>query len=161
MIIELHYTEALVRLAVKRFCWFQVGPLYVVAVLMVLFGLASAAARGDTSWLTGVLATVLLLGLTLPVALYRVQLTASLLRYRALANRPATLLVDVTSFAIQSAAGSNTLPWRAITAIIRYNDFWLLILEGGGFMTLPLEGTAVAAQDYVIDRVKAYGGKVN
>jgi YcxB-like protein len=161
MIITLHYTEAVVRLSVKRFCWSRVGPLYILALLLVLVGVVTAIMRGDNSWLTGVFATILLMGLAMPVMMYRIQMRASLERYRALAHQSATLNGDVDSFVIESAAGSSKLTWQSISEIRRYDELWLLMLGNGGFFTVPLDGTTTAAQDYLIDRVKSHGGKVS
>jgi hypothetical protein len=156
----LRYTEALVRSAVKRFCWQQIGPLYVMALVMVFVGLGSGLMRGDRSWLTGVFGTILFIGAALPIVLYRTQLAGSLERYRLLDNQPAQLIGDANNFVIQSAAGSNTLPWRVIASVRRYEDLWLLSFEKGGFMTFPLTGVSAADQDYLLDRVAAHGGRV-
>ena len=160
MIMNLHYTEALVRRAVRRFYWSHVGPLYVLAMLLVLAGLAFAVVRRDTSWVTGVLATLLALSLALLIVLYRSLMKASLVRYRALAGQPAILSGDITSFVIQSVAGSNTMSWQTVSAIRRYDDMWLLALVGGGFFTIPLEGTKADEREFLMDRVMAHGGKV-
>jgi hypothetical protein len=160
MNVTLRYTEALVRSSVKRFCWRQVGWLYVVALALVLVGLATGLARGDRSWLAGVLVTILLIGVVMPISLYRTLLAGSLERYRSLDNQPALFSGDDISYVIQSTAGLTKLNWKTIASVCRYDDLWLLVFDKGGFMTFPLEGVSAADRDFLLERVKAHGGRI-
>jgi len=49
---------------------------------------------------------------------------------------------------------------RAITAVWRYEDLWLLLFSKGHFMTFPLDGVSAEDQALLLERVKASGGKV-
>jgi hypothetical protein len=155
----LHYDEVLVRRAVRRFCLRSIGWLYVLALFAMAVPLAAMMAGGDRSWVAGVLATVLIVALGVPVLLYRIQLSGALARFRALDGKPASFRGTDEMVTIRSAAGSAEVPWRTITGIWRYDDCWLLLM-GGHFITVPLAGVTVDQLAFVAERVRAHGGKV-
>lgn len=161
MDITLHYTEALVRAAVWRFCVRVVGWTYPVAVALLLTSLVLSVALGDRSWQVGVVGAVLLMALLFPAALYRNQLSAARFKLRALQGGPVVFRVGDASYSVRSAAGSAELPWNSIIDVWRYDDCWLLIFSKAHFMTFPLENVSPQMQSVILDRVRASGGKVS
>ena len=156
----LTFSEPLVRRSVWRFCARTIGWSYPFALLIVLVSFILDYVRGDRSWKIGLAGAVLSLGLVVPVILVRNQLSAALFRYRALKGKPALFRATEESFSVQSAAGSAELPWRAITAVWRYQDSWLLRLSNAQFMTFPLAGVSTDVQAFVLERVRGSGGIV-
>ncbi len=68
--VTLRYDRKLIRQAVASFCWRVVGRRYVVALILVAAPLVVLVRGGNASWLVGVLASVLALGIAFPVAFY-------------------------------------------------------------------------------------------
>ena len=161
MNITLHYTEPLVRRAVRRFCGRTIGRVYPGAVLLLLAAFVLGLIEGDYSWITGVFGVVLGLSILVPAVLYRNQLAAALFKFRALEGEPVAFGGTETLFSVQSRAGSAELPWRSIVAVWRYEEFWLLLLSKAHFVTFPLEGVPAEARAFLLERVKVHGGKVD
>jgi hypothetical protein len=161
MNVSLQYSEELVRRAVRRFCWRKTGILYWATFAMLLAILVNALFQGDYSWLPGVLATVTVFGVALPIAVYRVQMNATLAAYRSLNNQPVRFSGDEIGFVVQATTGTAKLPWSTIAAIRRYNDLWLLEFRTGGFMTFPIQSTSAADREFLIERVSAHGGRIH
>jgi YcxB-like protein len=160
MEVTLHYDETLVRKAVWRFCWRKVGWVYPVVLLAMVISLGVMIGAGNRSWLTGAYGTILLFALSMPMALYCVQLTGTLGRYHRLAGKPALFSATDQMITIRSAGGMVEFPWHDVSEVWQYDDCWLLLL-GGHFLTFPLTGVSPDARAYVIERVLANGGKVS
>lgn len=161
MNLTLHYTEPLVRRAVRRFCGRTIGWVYPVMVLVLLACFVLRLVEGDRSWITGVFGVVLGFAFLVPAVLYRNQLAAALFKFRALEGEPVAFGGTEASFSVQSPAGSAELPWRSIVAVWRFDDFWLLIFSKAHFVTFPLDGVPAEAQAFLLERVKAHGGKAD
>jgi hypothetical protein len=73
----------------------------------------------------------------------------------------ATLSVSESSLSFTSGAGSMTVPWSAVTALWHVPDFWLLFFSGSQFSTLPLANFEPEVKGFVLERVKAAGGKIS
>jgi len=155
----LTYTKSLIHRAVLAYWWRSVGIGFVMAMLFVALSLAYYLGNGDRSWVVGVIASVLALGLALAAMLYVVHRRNAFARLRALGNDPVTLYIDDVSFTITSAAGSSTLPWRAITGVQQYPEFWLIYFSKAHFMTLPLASLPPAMRTTILERLAINGVK--
>lgn len=158
--LTLHYTEPLVRRSVRRYCARSIGWAYPVALLLLASSFVFGLARGNRSWTSGLFGAVLGFSILIPAVLYRNQLSAALFKFRSLGGKPIAFGGTEDSFSVQSPSGSAELPWRAIMAVWRYEDLWLLLFSKGHFMTFPLEGISAEAQAFLLERVKAHGGQV-
>jgi hypothetical protein len=154
------YSPSLVRRAVLHFWWRVVGLRFMAALALVAVSLGVLVAGGDSSWLVGVLASALALGILFAAALYVVHLRGSLQRLAAMGTPSATLEATPTSLAITSSAGAATIPWSSITEIWRFETCWLLLLSRAQFMTLPLAELAPEVSAFILERVRAAGGKL-
>ena len=160
MNVSLIYTESLVRRSVRRFCGRTIGWLYPVVLLMMFTLTCWFLFEGDRSWFVGVMGTVLLLGTLVPVVLYRNQMAVSLAKFHALEGHPVSFRATDEKVTIRAASAASELQWKAITEVWRYPDCWLLLLSRVQFMTFPLEGVPLDAQAFLLERVKANGGRV-
>jgi hypothetical protein len=158
--ITLHYSEPLVRRAVKAFWWRTLGWRFPIAVLLVLFSLISLLASGDRSWFVGAIGAVLALGLFFAGALYLVHYRGSVGRFRRLGAPEATFEPEVDRFRVTSDAGLVEVPWTHVKEVWRFPEFWLLFVAPGQFITLPTADLDGAARELVIARVRVHGGRI-
>jgi hypothetical protein len=158
--LKLHYSEALVRRAVRSFWWRVTGWLYVIAILLMLFSFSAALLRGDRSWWVGAIGTALVLGIIFGLTLYLVHIRGSLSRFRRMRIPEATLAYSEEGFRITSDVGSSELAWSAVTELWRFDDFWLLFLSKAQFITLPAADLDAEVRDFMLHKAQACGTKV-
>ena len=158
--LTLTYTQALLRQAVAGFWWRVVGIRFLVALALVAAALVKLLLDGDRSWLVGVLASAWVMGLAFMAALYVVHYRNALSRLRAMGEPRATLEVSVQSLSLASGAGTATLAWSAVAEVWQLRSCWLLLLSKSQFMTLPRADMAPEAAAFILERVRASGGRV-
>ncbi|MEZ0472990.1 YcxB family protein [Luteimonas salinilitoris] len=158
--VILTYSKPLLRQAVRSFWWRVVGFKFLVALALVAAALLMLILGGDTSWFVGVLASVLVLGITFMVALYVIHYRNSLHKLQAMGTPQATLDASETSLSLSSGAGTATLPWSAVTEVWQFKSCWLLLLSKSQFVTLPLAEMTPEAGAFILARVQASRGKV-
>ena len=154
------YTEPLLRQAVFAFWRRSVGVGFVVALAVVVVSLGVLIGQGESSWLVGVLATVLALGILFPLALYLVHYRNSLGKFREMGSPQATFIAEESSFTISSSIGTSTFQWSAVKELWQFPGVWLLLYSKAQFSTLPLASLPLEMQAYVAQRIRAAGGKV-
>ncbi len=157
----LFYDKPLIRQAVRCFWWRVVGLRFVGALAVLAAYLIMRIRDGDTSWVVGALASVLLLGIAFMAALYVVHYRNALHKLKAMANAQATLDASETSVSLSSAGGTATLPWSAVTEVWRFKSCWLLLFSKSQFVTLPLANLSPEATAFILDRIRASGGKIH
>jgi YcxB-like protein len=150
------YTESLLRQAVLAFWWRSIGIGFVVALGAVAVGLGMFVAQGEATWLAGVLAAVLVLGVVFAAALYLVHYRNSLRKLREMGNAQATFHAEESSFTISSRIGTATLQWTAVLELWQFRDVWLLLYSKAQFNMLPLGCMSSEMQTFV----RPAGGKV-
>ncbi|UJB15414.1 AI-2E family transporter [Xanthomonas translucens] len=158
---SVRYDRPLIRRAVASFCWRVVGLRYVVALALVAASLVFLVRGGNASWLVGVLASVLALGIAFPVALYATHYRNALRRLDAMGAPVGALEASASSLSLSSAAGTTTLPWSAVCDVWRFESCWLLLLSKSQFVTLPLADLSAEAAEFIRTQVLAAGGKVS
>ena len=158
--MTLEYTEPLLREAVFAFWRRTVGVGFFVALALLLGALAFLVWQGDRSWFVGALGAFLVFGLGFAFVVYFVHLRNTLAKFRAMGAPIATLALEDTSFTMSSGLGSTSLQWSAVTELWRYSSFWLLLFSKAQFVTVPLASVPAAAQDFILSRVSAAGGRV-
>jgi len=158
--IKLHYSEALVRRAVKAF-WFRVtGWRFFIAMAVLVVFLIYFVTTGDRSWLVGVSGSVFTLGLVFAIALYFVHRRASLARFHRIRSPEATFEPGEQSFRITSDVGTTDLAWGTITEVWRFTEFWLVFFSRAQFITLPVADLDSEAREFILSRFKSNGIKV-
>ena len=158
--VTLRYDERLLRRAVLCFWWPLIGIRFVIAMVVMAAGLVILVADGDRSWFVGVLATVLAFGIAVMVALYVIHYRNALQKYKKLGDPEATLTVSESSLSMFSKLGLSTVPRSAITELWQFPGFWLAFFSKSQFVTLPLANFTPEARAFVLERVRASGGKI-
>lgn len=136
----------------------NLGLLLAVAIMFAL--LVWLLLQGDRSWLVGMVASVVVLGLAMPGVVYLVHYKNSISKFRDMAQPIATFVAEDDSFTLSSDRGTTTLKWDTVVELWRFEAFWLLLFSKAQFVTVPLEGMPQQMQSYVLDRVRSAGGKV-
>jgi drug/metabolite transporter (DMT)-like permease len=155
------YSETLLRQAVFAFWRRSVGVGFIVALLVGALGLIVLIAQGVASWLAGALAAVLVLGIGFAAAVYFVHYRKSLRKFRQMDKPQATFRADESSFTMSSDIGATTLQWSAVKELWQFPGVWLLLYSKAQFSTLPLACLSPETQPYIVQRVRASGGKVD
>jgi YcxB-like protein len=158
--IKLHYTEPLIRRAVKAFWLRDTGWHGFAALILGLALLIYFVAAGDRSWSVGVLGSVLAMAVIFSALRYLGQYRASVGRFRSMHTPEATLEVGDEKFRMTSDVGSSEMRWDTVTEIWRFPEFWLMFFSRAQFVTLPLTDLDNEARELILDRVKSHGGKV-
>jgi YcxB-like protein len=158
--IKLHYSEELVRSAVRAF-WFRVTGLRFFIPMTILFAILVYSLRsGDRSWSVGVTGTVFALGVIFAVALYVVHLRTSLRRLCRMRIPEAMFEPSDQRFRVTSDLGATDVAWNAISEVWCFPDFWLLFLSRAQFITLPLADVDSEARELILSCLKSHGSKV-
>jgi hypothetical protein len=156
----LTYSEPLIRQAVFAFWRRSVGVGFLVALLLIALGFAFYLARGEASWVVGVLGTVFAVGVLFALALYFVHYRNSLAKFRDMGSPNATFSANDSSFTISSGAGTATLQWSVVKELWQTPTAWLLLYSKAHFSTLPVACLSPDMQAFILQRVQAAGGKI-
>lgn len=159
--VTLRYTEPLVRRAIFEFWKRTVGVGFPIAMLLCAASLILLQLEGDRSWFSGIVGSVLILGLGLCAVLYFSHFRNSMTKFRALKNSEAFFKVDSNTFTLASSEGSSTMPWKTVSEVWKFESFWLLLFSKAQFVTLPLDSLPVELREFVSERAIEAGGKVD
>ena len=158
--VTAQYTDELIRLAARRFLVRYALRDAVVVVLIALFTVAGWLAF-DLDWKmpVGVLlfALVLLL-IVLFTAMRYIQ--QSVARFRALKDTTGSWQFSDDFISTKNELGSSEYRWSLVTEVWRFPEVWLFLYGTAGYSLLPAAGMSEEAQAFVLERVKAHGGKV-
>ena len=155
------YSTALLRQAVFAFWRRSVGVGFFVALLIASIGLVVLVALGQASWIIGALATVLAVGIGFAAAIYIVHYRNSLRKFRQMDTPRSTFRADESSFTMSSDIGTTTLQWSTVKELWQFQSVWLLLYSKSQFTTLPLACLSPETQAYIVQCVRAAGGKVD
>jgi hypothetical protein len=156
----LRYTEWLVAQAVRLYWRKTVGFGVLVAVPLMIAFLAWRLVDGDRSWVVGLVAAVALFGVLMPVTVYVVHYRHSMSKFREMSQPVAELVADEDAITISSDRGSSSFKWELVKEVWRFETLWLLLFSKAQFVTLPLDDLPGPMQAFILDRVKASGGKI-
>ena len=155
------YSTTLLRQAVFAFWKRSVGVGFFVALLIAAIGLVVLVALGQSSWIIGGLGAVLVLGTAFPIVVYVVHYRRSLQKFHQMDNPQATFRAEESSFTMVSDIGTTTLQWSAVKELWQFSNVWLLLYSKAQFTTLPLACLPPETQAYIVQCVRAAGGKVD
>ena len=139
----------------------SVGVGFFVALLIAALGLVILVALGQSSWIIGGLAAVLLVGIAFALVVYVVHYRRSLHKFRQMGQPRATFRADESSFTMSSDIGTTTLQWSAVKELWQFQSVWLFLYSKAQFSTLPLACLSPEAQAHIVQCVRTAGGKVD
>ena len=156
----LHYSEDLVERAVVAFWLHHFEWKFWAAMLLTAACTAYLVVLGDRSWLVGAVGAVLVVGLGVAASSFITQRRSALQRLRNLGLLEVTIEVHEAHLRMESGAGSSEIPWKLITEVWTYPDFWLVCLSPSQFFTLPTEDLTEEMRATLMARIIANGAKV-
>lgn len=154
------YSEPLLRRAVVAFWRRTVGRGFLVAQVAVAVCLAALLRQGDRSWVVGAFATILVLSVAFLAALYVVHYRNAMGKFREMGAPQASMLAEESGFTFASGIGSSSLRWASVREVWRFDEVWLLLFSKAQFVTLPVGCLPPEMRAFILERVKAAGGKV-
>ncbi len=159
--IILHYSEELVREAVRGYWRRTLGWSYLLALALLAAFCFYCIFTDDWGWVTGAAATVLIMGIAMAIALYFVHYRGAVTRLRRMQLPLATLEMNDETFRLTSDAGSSELSWRVVSMLWRFESFWLFLYSPAQFSILPLADLDEQTQLLIVKRIRKFGGKLD
>lgn len=155
--IPLHYIEALVRAAARRWWRRSHDAVFWIASALCVGCFVVVLRQGAAGWFLGAYGAGLAIVALFSVGVYAIPLRRSLATFRSMGA--ATLRLGADTFEVASAAGSITLPWTAVERVEAYPEVWLVIYSAQQYSTFPAADLPDEARAFITARVRATGGK--
>jgi hypothetical protein len=95
------------------------------------------------------------------MALYAIHYGNVFRKLREMGAPKARFIAEESTFTVESEAGRSTLRWSSIKEVWRFRGFWLLLFSKAHFMTIPLAGLTESMREFVLEQVRACGGKID
>ena len=149
----LSYTPTLVRKAVFAYVRRSFGTGGMVAFAVVVAMDAYVVAADPWSWYAGVLSgatAILAFGIACVFFLHYRQALGKLKR---MGEPHAVLELTETEFRVASQSGTFAVPWSTFSDLWQFEDFWLLIIGQGQFLTLPLADLSGEVREFLLAHV--------
>ena len=153
--VTLHYSPALVRRSVLAYLCRSFGIGGLVALGAIVVGAVTLAVSSPGSWLAGAASGVVAVIALLLLALYFLHYRYGMAKLARMGQPHAILQLTKSALIASSSAGSFSAPWSTFTGLWRFTGFWLLIIDRGQFMTLPLADLTDEAQTFIAAHVRA------
>ena len=154
------YSDSLVGSAAVHMWWRRTGMTYVLALVLLSASVATLLISGDRSWWTGVIATVLVLGIAVPLAGLLVQWRGSLQKSRELESGQAQVSLTSEGLRFSGRSGAVEFPWAKLRFVVRYPQYWLVGPTKHQLFILSLIGFPVEAQEFMAHQVREHQGTV-
>jgi hypothetical protein len=138
----------------------RLGARAAAGMTTLLIALGLVAINSDRGWEFGALAmfTILLIvGLCARIATH---MHASLRNLRQLDPPQVRLQVSDDEFTMESNMGRSSLRWSGISEVWQFERFWLVFLFRQQFVTWPVDDVPGDARAFILERVRAAGGRV-
>ncbi len=155
------YSEPLLRKAVFGFWRRSVGAGFIVVIVIFAILLAFRAVRGDTSWMVGVLGSVLAIAIAMAVAVYVVHYRNAIGKFREMGDPKATFCAEQSCFTVTSSIGTSTFRWSTIKEVWQFPEVWLLLFSKAQFVTLPIACLPPEMQSFIVQQVRSSGGRIS
>jgi hypothetical protein len=151
--ITLHYSPSIVRRSVFAYLCRGFGVGGFLALACLLAAAVFLVVTQPAPWLAGAVSGAVAVIALLLVGLYLLHYRQGMAKLARMQQPHAVLQLTESDLIATSQAGSFSAPWSAFTGLWRFTDFWLLIIDKGKFMTLPLADVTDEAQTFIASRV--------
>jgi hypothetical protein len=156
----LRFSPSLSRKAVLCFWWRTIGLRYLFALAAYATCVTLLVWQGDRSWLVGAFGAGLIFSVVMPAAIVWTHMRKSSAKLRQLTNPEARLAVAEDYFTVTTDLGKADIRWSSVTALWRFRDFWLVILEAPQFITVPLEFLPTEVRNTLVANIEKAGGRI-
>jgi hypothetical protein len=118
------------------------------------------ALSGGEPWMVYGSLTVWILVVLQAIAILLGGMYKSVARLRRIGEWTNEVAISADSLWMNGPLGETTLQWRAIIAVWRFREAWLLFGGRNQFITLPVKNISQVDLDLLCAKVKEHGGKV-
>ncbi len=146
-------TPEIVRDATRRFIWRHFRWSGVVACILGLIMIGYFTYTNTNGWLGGFLSGVLFLFVAAFIAAYFIRVRQGLRFLERMGDTSVHYVLSEDEFSATSSLGSSTLKWEAVKGIWRLPTCWLLFIEKGAYLTIPLKGPTQQDLDFLSSKV--------
>lgn len=123
---------------VRSFFLRKMGKGYFIAVVLLaayfIFELYSA----NRSWYIGTVGAIIFFAFVVPIAGFVGHIRIGLRKLAEMPGGTATMTITDNGLIVRSAVASSEIPWKTITEVWQYPEYWLLLSGGHYLMTIPL-----------------------
>ncbi len=151
--ITLTYSKALIKKAVRSYLWRQLGLSFLLMLIVLTGFTVFLLARGDRSWIVGVLGAVVFLSVAVISSAYIIILRRFFFRLQSMGKWEATLELMDNSFRVSSGAGNAEVKWTLIRKVWRFHEVWILFFSADEIMTLPVKNLSKENQKFILSRL--------
>jgi uncharacterized membrane protein (DUF485 family) len=123
---------------VRSFILRKLGLAYFIALILLLAYFVFKLHSGDRSWVVGILGSIVCFGIIIPIAAMVGHIRIGLRKLAEMPDATATMTITDNGLVVRSGSGSSDIPWKAITEVWQYPQYWLLLSGGHYLMTIPL-----------------------
>jgi hypothetical protein len=154
------YSEALIRRAIFRF-WIRFISWHGFAALAVWSAVCVWAVFWQTEkWVMYGSLLFWLVAVTAAGGVYVTYARRSIAKFRRMGDPTAEVTISSDAFRVKNSLADSTVQWRAIEAIWRFPEAWLLFGGKNAFITLPIDAISSEDRELMCARVKEHGGRV-
>jgi hypothetical protein len=136
------YTETMLRRAVRLFVWRGVmrrrGWLWLAAIILLIFGIASSWSERP-SWVLAINIAAMALVPLFFLLVWRAHFANTVGKFRSMASPTAEFIFRDRDMTASSEFGSTTLPWERFVEVWETPEFWMMFLTPSQFITLPVK----------------------
>ncbi len=154
------YTEALIRRAIFRY-WVRFISWHGFA----LIGVCSALCVWAVFWQSDVRVILGSIALWVVVAaiaagVYVAYAGRSLSKFRRMNDPTVEVTISDDEFRMKTSLSDAAVKWRAIGAIWRFPEAWLLFTGKNAFTALPIDTISTEDRELMCSKVRENGGRV-
>src|SRR3990167_9322141 len=153
------YSEALIRRAIFHWWIRFIGWHGFTAIAVVPVACLWLTVHGTMPWLGygGLAAWAFFVVVALGV--YVTYVSRSMSKFRRMNDPTAEVTISNDEFHMKSSLADTRLQWRAIEAIWRFPEAWLIFMGKNLFATLPIDGIGIEDRELMCAKVRENGGQ--
>ncbi|MBN9221304.1 MAG: YcxB family protein [Mesorhizobium sp.] len=157
-LVEVTYTEEIVRDAVRTYVWRQgvanQKGLWIAEALMIALVIGMLW-QGERGWVVGAFGVFIFLPPALIIAIWVAHYRNTVGKYRSMPSRRADFTFFDDGVQVESELGSARIPWAMFIKIWERPNYWMLITSPNQYVTLPLDTMSASDRDFVRSKVAA------
>jgi len=115
----------------------KMGRGYFIAVILLTGYFIFELYSGNRSWYIGTVGAIIFFAFVVPIALFVGHIRLGLRKLAEMPGGAATMTITDNGLIVRSAIASSEIPWKTITEVWPYPEYWLLLSGGHYLMTIP------------------------
>ena len=154
------YSRQIIRYAIRRF-WFRFIAWHgFLAIGLGMLGCVVLWCLGRRSWELGAMGAFTAIAVSLAGAVYVTHLRRSMWKFNRMPSKQVQFRFSDDRFSSMSELGASDVAWGTIERIWRFDNAWLLFVSKTVYMILPITQLDEPMRQFLVERVKSSGGRV-